>query len=1468
MKHPAKRALTFALVLAMLLSTVAVTALAEEDTLLIAPNPNANVHVLEASALTAFAAGDKKDGDTEVVEDYFTVIYSAKSKVDGSEKTWEDGYSSAQRINFGGKATTEKNAVKFTTAGPAKVKIWWAQGGDDNREYAILNAAGEVVVKTAGTYEKNKQYLSTLELAEAGTYFLGGETNNNYLFKVEVTESAGETVNVLNASELETFEAGKFADGEAQAVGEYFTVIWSAKAAVNENSKTFADDFAGTKRINFGGTSSLGKSVIKFATSGPANVKVWWVCGGDGRNVDIFDAAGEVAYTSGVESVKNELYISEMAIEEAGTYYLGGSTGNNYLFKIEVTEGAGVKAPRAAWADVAAPAIKSVELDPEDPGKVNVTVTAAVGYDGADQVTVTMRDGDGWQLKTASSLAEKDEHVLSFTPAGTGKVVFSVAATREEETAVHAGAETKDFDFVFPLGVPVMKYAVNDGKGGLTVEWNPVQEATGYTVKAGDKTVTTAGLNATKAVVSGFAVGDKVEVTVTALRGEETGEPCDALEVTVSDEAGIAWVFSAFGTSTKPENDTCEVLDDHTVRVVSQEGKGKIQPTAEDGLAFYYTAVDPKTTNFVLTATANVNTWTYNNGQEGFGIGVLDQVGVNGSTAPVWTNSFMLAVTGLSTVSNKRLGVGALARTGVTEYSSTKPDGFAGAWLADMSGVADDVARNLVGKATNQSSLDSRGPTLSPALTSFKLKLEKNDEGYFVTYTDHNGVTHTEQYPGELSQVDGYVYVGMFAARYMDVTFSDISLTTSAASGSSGGTGETEEKTAAPAFSFRNPTVSNQEKLDLDLRVNVSGKAVVTDAAGKEIYKGVVEAGKTLIPVTLTAGDNKFTAVVTPDQDALTADGAILTSYAEATVTTTVHYAVDERTTIYVAPNGVSGAKGTQAEPTTLADALKNPAPGAVIILMEGTYQLTSGVTVDRGINGTEEKPITLKAADTAATRPVLDWGEKGNGLRINGDWWHLIGFDSTRSTAKGVHIGGNHNVVERVCTYDNLNTGISISRINFGDDIPDWPSYNTVLNCSSWLNADAGYEDADGFEAKLTCGVGNVFDGCVAAYNADDGWDLFARGATIGAVTIKNSVAFKNGYDIVDGKEVNAGNGNGFKLGGGNFAVEHRIVNSIAFDNKANGFTGNSNPSVKVENCTAYNNGKGNLALYTNIADLDTAFEVTGFLSYKGGSDDSIAPRGNQNKTDYLKANDYYQGNASGEAVDETWFKSLDTAKAIASGITRNADGTISMNGCLELTAKAPADAGARLPGSQGANYRDVIPTAWYFEPAYEMREKGIMNGTADSVFAPRETALRAMVATVLHRLADTPAPKADSASTDVAKTDWFAKAVAWAEENEIMAAKDGRFDPNGAITREEAVKALYLYAKMAGQDVDVTASVALQGFTDAKELDEDNVDAMTWAVSRGIINGTSATTLSPKSALTRAELATIVSRFLKYGK
>ena len=154
-----------------------------------------NVYVLDAKEhLTAMPEKTKADGDTEVVgqDGYFTIHFSEKTKIDESEKTFEDGYESNQRLNFNGKAQikpngTTKNAVEFTTEGPAKVKIWWVQGGDDNRQMGIFDANGELLTQTDVTLEKNKPCVSTLEIAAAGKYFLGSVTNKNYIFKIEVT---------------------------------------------------------------------------------------------------------------------------------------------------------------------------------------------------------------------------------------------------------------------------------------------------------------------------------------------------------------------------------------------------------------------------------------------------------------------------------------------------------------------------------------------------------------------------------------------------------------------------------------------------------------------------------------------------------------------------------------------------------------------------------------------------------------------------------------------------------------------------------------------------------------------------------------------------------------------------------------------------------------------------------------------------------------------------------------------------------------------------------------------------------------------------------------------------------------------------------------------------------------------------------------------------------------------------------
>ena len=103
---------------------------------------------------------------------------------------------------------------------------------------------------------------------------------------------------------------------------------------------------------------------------------------------------------------------------------------------------------------------------------------------------------------------------------------------------------------------------------------------------------------------------------------------------------------------------------------------------------------------------------------------------------------------------------------------------------------------------------------------------------------------------------------------------------------------------------------------------------------------------------------------------------------------------------------------------------------------------------------------------------------------------------------------------------YRNGSTGLQIS-YSGGEPKCWWPSDNTILNCTSYSNCDSKQNDADGFAAKLSVGEGNVFDGCMAYNNADDGYDLYAKSTEkygpIGAVTIQNSVAYSNGLLVAE---------------------------------------------------------------------------------------------------------------------------------------------------------------------------------------------------------------------------------------------------------------------------------------------------------------------------------------------------------------
>lgn len=163
-------------------------------------------------------------------------------------------------------------------------------------------------------------------------------------------------VNTLDTTtDLAEMAAGDKADGETETVGA-FTIHYGAKTKIDGSNKNFEDGYTASQRLNFQGKTVFGETVsyaVSFTTSAAATAKIWWVAGGDGRQFHLFDKDGNELSATTVEAVKNSLYISELSVPAAGTYYLGLVEGSNYLFKLEVAEaGASEDAGELVYADM------------------------------------------------------------------------------------------------------------------------------------------------------------------------------------------------------------------------------------------------------------------------------------------------------------------------------------------------------------------------------------------------------------------------------------------------------------------------------------------------------------------------------------------------------------------------------------------------------------------------------------------------------------------------------------------------------------------------------------------------------------------------------------------------------------------------------------------------------------------------------------------------------------------------------------------------------------------------------------------------------------------------------------------------------------------------------------------------------------------------------------------------------------
>lgn len=999
---------------------------------------------------------------------------------------------------------------------------------------------------------------------------------------------------------------------------------------------------------------------------------------------------------NGADGIKvKSSYDDNPVFFEAGAYSCNLTAGKTYYFYVSGSKVNVYKmlwqeknTNRPAWEGVADPVISKAALSETDSEKIQVTVDAVIGDEGADKLTVYMYDENGDESERQESNKETNSTTMDFAPSESGKYTFKAEISREGVESVKASAVT-----------------------------------------------------------------EPVECTVTEKMNWDD------------------WDFLEYGNGINGKNSHKIDKENGEIKLVA--GSGKIVPASNDGVAFCYTKV-PTSKNFTFTANAHVNSWTFSNGQEGFGIMAADQVGETG--ARVWNNSYQAVISRISYKWNgvaisedgsgesieMQIGVGSTEKVGVTpqdvqDFKDNKI-GQPKRFKAQQKALDTTYAKlgtgqyNIVANYTNSDVTGSLGDD-HVLYQDFWLQIQKNNTGYFVSYgkykceTDDKGrpkkdekgraiyaledgkkvldestIITQKYYDTEaLNLLDSnYVYVGVFGARNVDVTFSDISLKKTNPKNDP----EPEERkvklinlskeilsgslTNTPDYTFLfasnwkgilrvkdstgkyipqvvkdengNPVKDENGDYIPEIVRDENGNPV-KDENGNDKILDYYEVNGTLDPAVqycqdgdnakdtkvripiedLSIGQNVFTVEYEPEEGWFVEkeEAVKLKSYETVKFNHTVEYKKYgmEGNTIYVSQDGKPENTGTEDSPLDIYTAVKYALPGQTILLSGGTYSLNRTLQIPKTVcgqpdkvnekgepdeNGKETYKNYIKMIGDPNERTVLDFNSLVAAVVTVGDYWYFKDFDVIRCKdgEKGIQVSGSYCVFDRVDTYRNGSTGLQICRASGTDTYKDWPHDNLILNCNSFLNVDKGYEDADGFAAKLTSGSNNVFDGCIAAFNADDGWDLFAKAQTgsIGGVIIRNSIAYRNGYVLksvkdgtiktpaeaaAEGDSVvcvkGAGNGNGFKMGGDGLRagseydegygedkdscipnIGHRLYNSLSFGNKSKGFDSNSAPNIKAYNSISFNNDGANISFATYDYVNHTDYELKNCISIR----------------------------------------------------------------------------------------------------------------------------------------------------------------------------------------------------------------------------------------------------------------------------
>jgi hypothetical protein len=360
-----------------------------------------------------------------------------------------------------------------------------------------------------------------------------------------------------------------------------------------------------------------------------------------------------------------------------------------------------------------------------------------------------------------------------------------------------------------------------------------------------------------------------------------------------------------------------------------------------------------------------------------------------------------------------------------------------------------------------------------------------------------------------------------------------------------------------------------------------------------------------------------------------------------------------QETTYYVDPafgDDTFGGTNTSSPFKTIAKAVSAIGSSTgTIYLRGGVYLASSKISLTK--TGLATSFIKIWAYQNE--KPVIDCsGNSSDGISISGNYYHLKGLEIKKAGHNGINISGNNNIIENCRVHDNGNTGLHIT----GSAAPG-PSNNLILRCDAFYNVDLPLGgNADGFSAKWTVGPGNVFRGCRAYNNSDDGWDIWMCTSTI---LIDSCYAFRNGVDSW-GTGIADANGNGFKLGGNNVATPHTVTNCVSFDNSGNtgrGFDENNNLAGQtVYNCIAFRNKKGNFNFGNNPL-TSGIHAIKNCISFQPGNPDVF-------KNATMVTNSW-----QGFVVSASDFLSIDTTRVVTQ---RDVNGKLPQSLFLKLTASS----------------------------------------------------------------------------------------------------------------------------------------------------------------------------------------------------